>query len=136
MERILLRESVKKQHPVFFFDQRQFSKRFLLKCTSALASPWIIHWNRILVNNSVRSSSGLQQRPQRGRSPVEHRGTFICLFVCLFVCASIRPSLIKPQITLLDLKLALSGPKSTFSGLRPLRASNLPSKALNQDLRP
>ena len=31
------------------------------------------------------------QRPRRGRSPVEHRGTFVCPFICPFVCPFVRP---------------------------------------------
>ena len=26
------------------------------------------------------------QQPQRGQSPVEHRGTFVGPFICLFIC--------------------------------------------------
>ena len=53
------------------------------------------------------------QRPRRGRSPVEHRGTF----VCPFVRSSVRPIVSPPQ-ALSGLKSALSGLKSALSGLK------------------
>ena len=31
------------------------------------------------------------QRPRRGQSPVEHRGTFVLPFVCLFICSFVPP---------------------------------------------
>ena len=49
------------------------------------------------------------QRPRRGRSPVEHRGTF--------VRHSVRSSVRPPQ-ALSGLKSALSGLKFTLSGLK------------------
>ena len=48
------------------------------------------------------------QRPQRGRSPVEHRGTFVRPFV--------RPCV--PPEALSGLKSALSGLESALSGLK------------------
>ena len=48
------------------------------------------------------------QRPRRGRSPVEHRGTFVRPSVLPFV----------PPLSPSDLKFALSGLKFTLSGLK------------------
>ena len=53
------------------------------------------------------------QRPRRGRSPVEHRGTFVHPSVCPFVRSFVSP----PQ-ALSGLKSALSGLKSALSGLK------------------
>ena len=79
------------------------------------------------------------QRPQRGRCPVEHRGTFVCLSVCSFIhspppdqafpASNIRPlrppirllllqmSFLRSQIRHPSLKSAFSGFKSVLSGL-------------------
>ena len=94
------------------------------------------------------------QRPRRGRSTVEHRGTFVRPFVCLFVCPFVPPSgssglksglsgcqssLSGLKSSLLDLKSGLSGLKSGLSGHKSgllghksgLQASNLASQASN-----
>ena len=57
------------------------------------------------------------QRPRRGRSPVEHRGTFICPFV--------RPCAL-PLKALSGLKSALSGLESALSGLKFVLSDLLP----------
>ena len=57
------------------------------------------------------------QRPRRGRSPVEHRGTFICPFV--------RPCA-PPLKALSGLKSALSGLESALSGLKFVLSDLLP----------
>ena len=44
------------------------------------------------------SGSFFGQRSQRGQSPVEHRGMFICLFVHPFVCFCFLPGPLMTQI--------------------------------------
>ena len=82
------------------------------------------------------------QRPRRGRSPVEHRGTFVRPFVRSFVRSSpqafsglksalsglksassgLKSALSGLKSALSDLKFTLSGLKSALSGLKSERA--------------
>merc|ERR1711911_389449 len=80
---------------------------------------------------SVRPSITLYffgQRPRRGRSPVEHRGTFVRHSVHPSIRPSVRSSVRSPQAlsgpnsALSGLKLTLSDPKSAPSGLESVRA--------------
>ena len=67
------------------------------------------------------------QRPQRGRSPVEHRGTFLCHSVCPSVRRSPQP-LSGPKSALSGLKFTLSGLKSALSALESMRADFRPER--------
>ena len=64
--------------------------------------------------------------PQRGRSPVEHRGTFFRPFVRLFVCSFVRAS--PPQAS--NPASQASNPASQVSNLAS-QVSNLASQASN-----
>ena len=70
----------------------------------------------VSVRLSIRVVFG--QRPQWGQSPVEHRGTFVCLSIRLsirlFVCP---PIFLSPLSGLSGIKPGLSGPKSGLSAL-------------------
>ena len=57
------------------------------------------------------------QRPQRGRRPVEHRGTFVCLFLHPSVHLSATQALSGLKSALLGMRSALSGPE--ICPLRP-----------------
>ena len=74
------------------------------------------------------------QRPRRGRSPVEHRGTFVRPFIRSSVSPPQALSGLKSALT--DLKSTLSGLKSALSGLesekldfRPERVYFRPERA-------
>ena len=79
-------------------------------------------WDKVLENtgrlffcSSVHLLVHFGQRPRRGRSPVEHRGTFVRPFVRASPPSS-GPSGLKSGLW--DLKSGLSGLKSSFSGLK------------------
>ena len=86
------------------------------------------------------------QRPRRGRSPVEHRGTFVCPSVHPSPLGSLRPEIcpLRPEICSLRLQISPLSPQIWL--LRPhislqnsnllSQASNLPFQILNQPYQP
>ena len=74
-----------------------------------------------VIEYEVCRSSVFGQRPQRGRSPVEHRGTFVCPFVCLFV----PPPHQAPQAS------NLASDQASHASNMASQASNMASQASN-----